>query len=88
MKNSIDKIIKKMRRSPTNIMFEDLAKVLIFLGYELCNHTTGSHRIFRKAGCDHVNIPFARPVKKHYVKKVLEIYDEEMKKNGDIGGKI
>lgn len=33
--------------------------------------------IFRKPGREHVNIPFAKPIKKHYVKKVLEIYDEE-----------
>lgn len=27
--------------------------------------------IFRKPGYEHINIPFAKPIKKHYVKKVF-----------------
>ena len=37
----------------------------------------GSHMIFRKPGHEHLNIPFTKPIKKHYVKKVLETYEEE-----------
>ncbi len=33
--------------------------------------------IFRKPGYEHINVPFANPVKKPYVKKVLKTYEEE-----------
>ncbi len=77
MNKNIHKIVEKMRRSQTNVSFDDLFKILTHLGYTLNSGGTGSHRIFKKSGHDHVNIPFAKPIKKHYVKKVLEIYDEE-----------
>lgn len=50
--------------------------VLVYLGYELSSKG-GSHMIFRKPGYEHINVPFANPIKKHYVKKVLKTYEEE-----------
>ena len=76
MSNKISKTIDKMRNSPSNISFNEVRDVLVYLGYELSSNG-GSHMIFRKPGHEHINIPFAKPIKKHYVKKVLEIYDEE-----------
>ncbi|OCS40129.1 hypothetical protein CFVI92203_09200 [Campylobacter fetus subsp. venerealis cfvi92/203] len=76
MSNNIKKIVDKLKRSQADVSFDELYKILIHLGYSL-NDNGGSHRIFKKQGFDHVNIPFARPIKKHYVKKVLDIYEEE-----------
>lgn len=76
MGNKISKIIDKMKRSSADISFNEVRDILVYLGYELSN-SGGSHMIFRKPGREHVNIPFAKPIKKHYVKKVLETYEEE-----------
>jgi len=76
MSNKISKIIDKMKRSPADISFNEVRDILVYLGYELSSKG-GSHRIFRKPGHEHINIPFAKPIKKHYVKKVLETYEEE-----------
>jgi hypothetical protein len=78
MGNNIKKLIVRLSRSQNDVSFDDLAKILVYIGYELSKHRgKGSHRIFQKQGCDHVNIPFAKPINKHYVKKVLELYYEE-----------
>ena len=76
MGNKISKIIDKMRNSPSSISFNEVRDVLVYLGYELSNNG-GQHMIFRKPGHEHINIPFAKPIKKKYVKKVLENYEEE-----------
>ena len=78
MSNNIKKLIVKLSRSQSNASFDELAKILVYIGYELSKcQGKGSHRIFQKQGFDHVNIPFAKPIKKHYVKKVLELYYKE-----------
>lgn len=77
MGNKISKIIDKMRKSPSSISFNEVRDVLVYLGYELSSNGGGSHMIFRKPGHEHLNIPFTKPIKKHYVKKVLETYEEE-----------
>ena len=79
MSKNIIKLIVRLRRSQSDVSFDDLAKILVYIGYELSKHQgKGSHRIFQKQGCDHVNIPFSRSsVKKHYVKKVLGLYYKE-----------
>ena len=73
MGNKISKIIDKMRNSPSSISFNEVrdayqsiwAMSLVTMG------GGGSHMIFRKPGYEHINIPFAKPIKKHYVKKVF-----------------
>lgn len=79
MSKNIIKLIVRLRRSQSDVSFDDLAKILVYIGYELSKHQgKGSHRIFQKQGYDHVNIPFSRSsVKKHYVKKVLGLYYKE-----------
>ncbi|GKH61385.1 type II toxin-antitoxin system HicA family toxin [Campylobacter ureolyticus] len=73
----IDKLVKQLKYSQTDVSFEDLKKILEFLGYKMRKGGTGSHRIFIKENKEHINIPERKPIKKFYVKKVLEIYDEE-----------
>jgi predicted RNA binding protein YcfA (HicA-like mRNA interferase family) len=67
-----DKLLESMKNNPKNINFEQLKKVLEDHGYMGMN-TGGSHWVLRKDGCEAITIPYKRPVKIIYVKKVLEI---------------
>lgn len=70
-----DKLLEKMKNNPTNISFEDLKKILEKEGYQGIN-SGGSHWVFRKEGEESITIPYKRPVKIIYVKKVLEILEK------------
>jgi predicted RNA binding protein YcfA (HicA-like mRNA interferase family) len=70
-----DKLLEKMKRNPKDISFVDLKKILEKSGYIGIN-TGGSHWVFRKDGYLSITIPYKRPVKIIYVKKVLEIIGE------------
>ena len=61
-----------MKNNPKNINFEQLKKLLEDYGYIGIN-TGGSHWVFRKDDNESITIPYKRPVKIIYVKKVLEI---------------
>lgn len=67
-----EKLLQTIKNNPKNIDFETLKKVLESFGYE-SNNSGGSHWVFRKSGCDSITIPYKRPVKAIYVKKVIEI---------------
>jgi predicted RNA binding protein YcfA (HicA-like mRNA interferase family) len=69
---------QKIARNPKNIRFEDLRRVLEAYGFEL-KRTKGSHHSFvGYVGGQKVLvvIPYQRPLKEVYVKKVLAILDE------------
>ena len=72
------KILDAMKSNPKNVDFKALKKLLEKSGYE-CINTGVSHFVFRKQGCSSITIPFKRPIKIIYVKKVLEI----LEKNND-----
>lgn len=75
----IEKIVEKLKNSKADADFDDLAKILEYLGY-ICNKKNGgSHFIFKKEN-KRVNIPKHKPIKKPYVRNVLQVYEEE--KNG------
>ncbi len=69
--SKLDKLIQSMKNNPKDIDFEELKKLLERYGYE-ANNTGGSHWVFRKEGCNSITIPYKKPVKAIYVKKVLE----------------
>ncbi len=69
-----DKLLEKMKNNPKNISFEDLKKVLEKEGY-LGINTGGSHWVFRKEGQESITIPYKRPIKIIYVKKVLQLLE-------------
>jgi predicted RNA binding protein YcfA (HicA-like mRNA interferase family) len=69
---------KKIARNPKNVRFEDLRRVLEDYDFEL-KRTKGSHHSFVGYVGDQkvlVVIPYQRPLKEVYVKKVLAILDE------------
>ncbi|BAS67139.1 MAG: type II toxin-antitoxin system HicA family toxin [Gammaproteobacteria bacterium] len=68
------KILDVMKSNPKNVDFKILRKLLEKSGYE-CINSGGSHFVFRKQGCSSVTIPFKRPIKVIYVKRVLEILE-------------
>jgi len=70
-----DKLLKAMKNNPKDIPFEDIKKLLESYGYT-CHNSGGSHFVFRKEFCEHIVIPYHKPIKAIYVKHVLEILGE------------
>ena len=69
---------QKLARNPKNVRFEDVRQLLEAYGFEL-KRTKGSHHSFvGSIGSERVTvvIPFRRPLKEIYVKRVLAILDE------------
>jgi len=66
----VEKIVEKMNRQPHGIRFEEISKVLNYLGY-IEVRADGSHHHFRNKNGDVVTIKKSQPVKAAYVKDVL-----------------
>lgn len=67
-----EKLLKKIENNPVDVPFKQLKKLLELHGYEAKN-SGGSHWVFRKNEKISITIPYKRPIKIIYVKKVLEI---------------
>lgn len=68
---SVDKIIEKMKSQPNGIRPEEVEKVLKSYGYEYVRQK-GSHRHYlNKATGDLITIKQENPLKKAYIKDVL-----------------
>lgn len=67
-----EKLIEKLKTNPKNVDFQVLKKILEENGYFGIN-TGGSHWVFRKEGKESITIPYKRPIKIIYVKKVIEL---------------
>lgn len=66
-----DKLLESIKNNPKDIDFNALKKLLEANGY-IANNSGGSHWVFRKDGSNAITIPYKKPVKAIYVKKVLE----------------
>ncbi len=69
---------RKIAEKPKNVRFEDLRRLLEDYGFEL-KRTKGSHHSFiGYVGETKITIviPYKRPLKEVYIKKVLAILDE------------
>jgi predicted RNA binding protein YcfA (HicA-like mRNA interferase family) len=69
---------QKIAKNPKNVQFEDLQRLLEDYDFEL-KRTKGSHHSFTGYIGDEkttIVIPYRRPLKAVYVKKVLAILDE------------
>lgn len=74
------KLIEKARRSAANLRFEEALALAECLGFEYAR-TSGSHRIYKRAGLEQtVNLQpdkrEASKAKKRQVEQMLKIYDE------------
>ena len=67
-----DKLLNKLKNNPRDVDFKVLKKLLEDNGYIGIN-TGGSHWVFRKDGKESITIPYKKPIKIIYVKKVLQI---------------
>ena len=68
---NVDKIIEKMKSQPNGIRPEEAEKVLKSYGYE-CVRQKGSHRHYlNKATGDLITVKQENPLKKVYIKDVL-----------------
>jgi len=74
-----EKLLKRIRRNPKAVRFNDVAKILESMGYEQRQPNRGSsHWIFRKHGCMPITIPRQEPyVKETYVKIIIDMLGEE-----------
>lgn len=70
MEKRIGRLLEQVERTQSNCSFEDLARLLEALGYEV-RVAGSSHHVFRKPGRQPLSIPKAKPVKRIYVKAVL-----------------
>ena len=70
------KLVAKMRRSRTNVRFNDLCGLVEKIGYSL-DRTKGSHRHYRRAGYPAVNLHEGKggKAKPYQVAQVLDILD-------------
>jgi predicted RNA binding protein YcfA (HicA-like mRNA interferase family) len=76
--SQIEKLLDKIRSLNNDMRFEELKKVLELYGYEMHSPAGGgSHRTFRKKGCNPITIPEHGAVKKDYVEKVKEVIESE-----------
>ncbi len=67
---SVDKIVDKMKRQPSNISFDEVSKVLEYYGYRKIRQK-GSHCSFRNDNGDVIIIPSRRPIKVVYIKDII-----------------
>ncbi|MBR5976770.1 MAG: type II toxin-antitoxin system HicA family toxin, partial [Clostridia bacterium] len=58
-----------------NLRFDEIKKVLEAYGYVMHTSGKGSHRTFRKPGCEIVTIPEHEPVKIAYIKVIKAIVE-------------
>ncbi len=67
---SVEKIIQKMKNQPNGIRVEEVHKVLTAFGYKL-DRQRGSHRQYINKTGDVITIKDESPLKKAYIKDVL-----------------
>lgn len=74
----IIKLAGEILRSPKDVGFEELRRLLESFGYE-CRQPKGgsSHYVFRKKGSTHISVPKDKPVNRKYVTEVIELLNLE-----------
>jgi len=66
-----NKLVDEIMKLNKNVRFEELAKVLIRMGYTQGQPKGGSsHYIFRKKGTPPISLPKATPMKRAYIELV------------------
>ena len=75
--SQFDKLLKRIKSLDKDLRFDEVAKVLKAYGYVMDKPGGGSHRTFRKPGCDVITIPDHRLIKTAYIKIVKAIVEGE-----------
>ncbi len=72
------KRIQNVIRSPKNVSFKDLDRILRDFGYKCRNPGGGSsHYTYSKPGENPITVPKKKPVKEIYVKRIISILNLE-----------
>lgn len=75
--STIKKLIQKMESQPNGIKFQELEKVLNYINF-FETRQKGSHKRFKNEKTqESITIPVQNPMKAIYIKKILEIIEEE-----------
>lgn len=74
----IIKLAGEILKSPKDVGFEELRRLLEGFGYD-CRQPRGgsSHYVFRRQGSMPISVPKDRPVNKKYVTQVVELLNLE-----------
>ena len=71
-----EKALYRLRNNPSNVRYEELEALLIYLGFTKRQEGT-SHAIFLIKGCLPITIPIRKPfLKTVYVKNVIKAIDD------------
>lgn len=76
-----EKLLEKLKNSPTNVTFAQVEKVLLNEGFIL-DRVASSHHIFKKGATTFVIPVHKNKVKAVYVKRVIELIEETRDENG------
>jgi len=76
------KLLTRLKNNPSGARFDDLRTLLFQEGFRL-DRVTGSHHIFRKAQIAFVIPVHSNRVKSVYVKRVIELVEQEKEKSDD-----
>jgi predicted RNA binding protein YcfA (HicA-like mRNA interferase family) len=72
-----EKLRQRIKNNPNNVSFDDLRKLLEAYGFTQRPQRSGSsHFWFFKEGCGLINVPYHRPVKQVYVRKVIQLLED------------
>ncbi len=72
-----EKLIEKLRNNPNNMKFETIQELLLYFDFEQRQPSGGSsHYSFIYNNTVIITIPKHKPVKKVYIKRVLEVLEE------------
>ena len=80
--SQLDKLIAEVLALNPNLRFDQLCKVLVYLGYTMKQPRGGSsHYTFRKDGCAPITVPKQSPLNRAYIELVADAirayYEEE-----------
>lgn len=71
-----DKLIQKLKRNPNNVRFETVQELLLYFGFKQHQPSGGSSHFTFLYKTTIITIPKHKPLKKIYVKHILEILEE------------
>lgn len=78
--SQFDKLLARLRSLDKNMRFDEVKRILESFGYIMgAPSSGGSHRTFRKSGCQPITIPVDEPIKRIYIIMVRDAIESEAK---------
>ncbi len=75
-----DKLLDRILNMSNDLRYDELKKILESYGYVEKGSKGGSHRTFRKPGCEPITIPEHGHIKKAYVKMVRDVVEGKVER--------